>query len=93
MQIPKEIKLYCKHCKKHSSHKLKLFKAGAVRTVAKGQRRYLAKHKSGYGGKSKFITVKKKQTKKPTFIATCPICSKKQYYVIPKRMKKIEFKQ
>ncbi len=95
VKVPKEIKLYCKHCKTHRTHKLKLFKAASVREVALGQRRYLAKHKSGYGGKSKYITFKKKQTKKPTFLATCSEanCGKKQYYIIAKRMKKIEFEQ
>ena len=73
-------------------HKLKLFKAKSARSTSFGQRRFLRKHKSGYGGKTKYITFKKKQNKKPTFIATCPECNKKQYYVIPKRMKKIEFK-
>lgn len=95
MLIPKEMKLYCKHCKTHTSHKLKMFKAASVRDISLGQRRYIAKHKKGYGGKSKFITFKKKQTKKPTFLATCSVqsCAKKQYFIIPKRMKKIEFKQ
>jgi len=92
MKIPKEIKLYCKHCKKHTLHKLKLFKAKSASIISKGQRRFIRKHKKGYGGKAKFIIFKKKQNKKPTFIATCPVCSKKQYYVIPKRMKKVEFK-
>ncbi|MBS3058408.1 MAG: hypothetical protein J4478_03315 [Candidatus Diapherotrites archaeon] len=32
----------------------------------------------------------KKQTKKPTFIAECPVCHSKCYFVIPKRMKKAE---
>lgn len=92
MQIPKEIKLYCRHCKKHALHKLKMFKAGATRDVAAGQRKFIQKSKHGYGGKNEYITLKKKQTRKPTFIAACPVCNKKQYYVIPKRMKKIEFK-
>jgi len=90
MKILEKIKIYCKHCKKHHIHKLKLFKAAPMRDTAEGQRKNIAKHKKGYGGKTKFVKMNKKQTKKPTFIAECSECKKKQYYVIPKRMKKIE---
>ncbi|MFH0906140.1 MAG: hypothetical protein V1824_02280, partial [archaeon] len=64
-----------------------------ARTLAKGTRRNLRKHKSGYGGKAKLIKPVKKQNKKAAFLATCEICKAKHYYVIPKRMKKVEFKQ
>jgi ribosomal protein L44E len=32
----------------------------------------------------------KKQNKKPTFIAECAVCKAKHYFVIPKKMKKVE---
>lgn len=90
MNIPKTIEIYCKKCKKHTTHKLKLFKAAAIRTLSKGTRRFQRKHKSGYGGKAKFTIKPKKQTKKPTFICECNVCKQKIYKVVPKRMKKVE---
>jgi len=64
-----------------------------MRSSAEGQRKNVAKHKKGYGGKAKFVKPNKKQNKKPTFIAECEECHKKQYFVIPKRMKKVEIKK
>jgi large subunit ribosomal protein L44e len=90
MNVPKEKKMYCKKCRKHTSHKLKLFKPGSPRKMAKGTRSNIRKHKKGYGGRAKFIATVKKQSKKPTFIAACDDCKAKCYYVIPKRMKKVE---
>ena len=90
MNIPKSVKTYCKKCKKHTEHRLKTFKPGAARAMSKGQRKHLKKTKHGYGGKFKFPIKPKKQTKKPTFIAECPVCHSKRYFVIPKKMKKAE---
>ena len=90
MNIPKTIEIYCKKCKKHTTHKLKQFKAGAIRTMSKGTRRFQRKHKSGYGGQAEFTIKYKKKTKKPTFICECVVCKQKIYRVIPKRMKKVE---
>lgn len=89
MNVPKAIKDYCKKCNKHTEHKLKLFKSGSGRALAAGNRRNVAK-KKGYKGKYQFPAKVKKQTKKPTFLAECSACHAKHYYVIPKRMKKIE---
>jgi large subunit ribosomal protein L44e len=93
MKIPKEKKLYCRKCKKHTVHKLKTYKAGKARPTSIGQRKFQKKHVKGYGGMVKHIKLVKKQTKSPTFIAECTECHKKIPYVIPKRMKKIEFEQ
>ncbi len=90
MEIPKEINTYCKKCKKHEKHKLKVFKPKKARTLSIGTRKNVAKHKSGYGGKAKFIATVKKQTKKPTFVAECTVCKSKHYHVVPKKMKKAE---
>ncbi|MDO8647763.1 MAG: 50S ribosomal protein L44e [Candidatus Diapherotrites archaeon] len=91
MNIPKNIKTYCKKCKKHTDHKLKQFKPAAARAVSKGQRKHLFKTKQGYGGKSKFPKQPKKQNKKPAFLAECVVCHQICYFIIPKRMKKMEF--
>jgi large subunit ribosomal protein L44e len=93
MEMPKTIKTYCKKCNSHQEHKLKLYKAKKTRANSKGTRKNVAKHKKGYGGKAKFIATVKKQNKKPTFIAECTKCKTKRYFVIPKKMKKIDFKK
>lgn len=90
MKMPKSVKTYCKKCNSHTAHKLKLFKSGQSRSMAHGTRRNVRKHKRGYGGKAKFVIKVKKQTKKPTFLAECATCKKKRYFVIDKRMKKVE---
>ncbi|MDD3177900.1 MAG: 50S ribosomal protein L44e [Candidatus ainarchaeum sp.] len=92
MEIPKEIKGYCKKCKKHTLLKLKAYKPRKARANSKGTRKNIEKHKSGYGGKAKLIATVKKQNKKPVFMAECSECKGKQYFVIPKKMKKVEFK-
>ncbi len=90
MEIPKEQKLYCKKCNSHTAHKLKQFKPGKARTMSWGTRQNETKHKAGYGGKAEFNATVKKQTKQPTFLAECSVCSAKTYRVINKRMKKAE---
>lgn len=90
MDMPKTIKDYCKKCNSHTEHKLKHFKPGAASKLRWGTRQHERKHKKGYGGKAEFTAKVKKQTKKPTFIAECTVCNTKHYFVIPKRMKKVE---
>ncbi len=89
MNFPKAIKDYCSKCNKHTEHKVKLFKTGSPRALAEGNRKNIAK-KAGYKGKYQFPAKVKKQSKKPTFIVECTVCKEKHYFVIPKRMKKIE---
>jgi len=91
MNIPKNIKTYCRKCKKHTDHKLKQFKPAAARAMSWGTRQNIRQHKTGYGGKSEFPKQPKKQNKKPTFVAECSMCHIKRYFVIPKRMKNVEF--
>lgn len=89
MQIPKEVKLYCKKCKTHRVHTLKQFKAGPKRTMGEHTRKHEAKHVAGYGGKARHIMPKKKQSKRPTYLATCGECGRKTYYIVGSRLKKI----
>jgi large subunit ribosomal protein L44e len=90
MELPKTIKTYCKKCKKHETHKLTLYKSRAARKTSLGTRKNIEKHKKGYGGMAKHIATVKKQNKKPTFVAECSVCKAKHYFVIPKKMKKVE---
>ncbi len=93
MKLPKEIKLYCKKCGTHTPHTLKEFKRRQTRGLAWGERvkrRYKLK---GYGAnkiKAHRTTAVYKQNKKPTFVARCSVCGAQTYFVIPKRMKKVE---
>jgi len=92
LKLEKEVMDYCKKCDKHTLHKLKAFKPRAPRTLAWGTRENVRKHKRGYGGKAEFTIMVKKQSKKPVFLAECPQCKSKHYFVISKRMKKVELK-
>ena len=66
MNYPKEIKRYCPKCKKHTTQKVSIYKAGKRRASAIGERRH-AEDKKGYGGQ-KFPKLAKpaKVTKKVT---------------------------
>ena len=77
MNYPKEIKRYCPKCKKHTTQKVSIYKAGKRRASAIGERRH-AEDKKGYGGQ-KFPKLAKpaKVTKKVTRMLTCPECKKK----------------
>ncbi|MBI4044447.1 MAG: hypothetical protein HY392_01940 [Candidatus Diapherotrites archaeon] len=92
MNLPKQVKDYCKKCDSHTLQSLKAFKPRAPRTLAWGTRENVRKHKQGYGGKAEFTAMVKKQSKKPVFLAECTKCHTKHYFVIPKRMKKVELK-
>jgi len=52
MKVPREIRTYCPRCRKYTVHTVSLYKPGKRRSLAEGQRRYLAKLK-GYGSKRK----------------------------------------
>jgi len=77
LNYPKEIRRYCPKCRKHTTHKVSIYKPGKRRGSALGERRH-AKDKKGYGGQ-KFPKLAKpaKTTKKVARIYTCPECKKK----------------
>lgn len=88
MNIPKEVKTYCKKCKKHTTQKLKQFREGTKSAGKRRARKHERKHVKGYGGKSRFTVKVKKQGKRPTFVLTCSVCNKKSYFVAGKKAKK-----
>ena len=88
MNIIKEVKAYCRKCKKHTSQKVKQFKEGAKSAGKRRARKHEKKHVKGYGGKSRFTVKVKKQGKKSTFVLTCPTCGKKTYLVMGMKTKK-----
>jgi ribosomal protein L44E len=59
--VPKQIRTYCKKCKKHTVHKVSQYKKGKVITRRQGERRYAAKQQ-GFGGQTKPIFRKKAKT-------------------------------
>jgi large subunit ribosomal protein L44e len=72
--VPKQIRTYCKKCKKHTVHKVSQYKKGKVITRRQGERRYAAKQQ-GFGGQTKPIFRKKaKTTKKVTLKLECTVC-------------------
>lgn len=89
MKVPKQIRTYCPKCRNYTIHTVMLYKPGKRRTLAAGQRRYLAKQK-GYGSQRKPEQKKKvKVTKKQVLKLKCRKCG----YIIHKkgiRLKKLE---
>ncbi len=77
MKYPKTQRRYCKHCKKHTEHKVTIYKKGKERKTAEGKRRYERK-KKGYGSQPKEVQHNfAKINKKSTPIFQCTECSKK----------------
>ena len=89
MKFPKTKSLFCKKCKKHTSHKMKEFKAGKGRAMAAGNRRHERNTMHGYLGRYKYVAMVKKQNKTPVFVAECTVCKQKITYSLGKRMKKV----
>ncbi|RLF17062.1 MAG: 50S ribosomal protein L44e [Thermoprotei archaeon] len=89
MKIPRAIRTYCPRCNRHTVHTVSIYKHGKRRTLAAGQRRYLAKQK-GYGSKRKPEQKRfAKTTKKVVFKLTCNECG----YVLLRggiRLKRVE---
>jgi len=82
MEVPKEIKAYCKKCKKHTVHKVKIAKKGKRRTLSFGQSKFIEKTKgytSKVGAKAKPV----KQSKKTVLMLECSVCGSKHEKVLP----------
>jgi large subunit ribosomal protein L44e len=74
LKIPKAINTYCPRCKAHTEHSVTIYKHGKRRTLAEGQRRYLAKQE-GYGSKRKPEQKRfAKVTKKTVLKLKCQKC-------------------
>ena len=103
MKIPKQKRIYCKHCKKHTIHKVATIKqktrstahplsrGGKARTRKRGLRR-------GYGNYGKYSRPSKpkrsgaKVSKKTNLKFTCEVCKKAQVQRKGIRAKKQEIK-
>ena len=78
MKFPKEMRTFCRSCKKHTLHSVSLYKRGKERASSWGARRQ-AKRKRGYGGQ-KFPELIRtaKTTKKATLRLKCKDCGKER---------------
>ncbi len=74
MKFPKTIRTYCPRCRKHTVHKVSIYKRGKERALAKGARHH-AMEKKGYGGQ-KFPKLRRtaKTTKKVVLKLKCSEC-------------------
>ena len=101
MKIPRSMKRLCKHCKKHTEHKVAQNKKKTPSALSKGSKsrarlRGAARGVGNLGRYSKPAVTKfkrsgAKNTKKTDFRYTCGVCKKisSQQYGI--RAKKVEF--
>ncbi len=92
MEVPKEMKAYCRKCKKHTTHKVKTAKKGKRRTMSFGQKKFLEKTKgytSKVGAKAKPV----KQSKKTVLILECSACGYKHERILPDSKKQATVKK
>ncbi|MFH0936474.1 MAG: 50S ribosomal protein L44e [Candidatus Woesearchaeota archaeon] len=101
MKIPKTMKRYCKHCKKHTEHVVSLAKRkerGALKhgSLLRGKKRGRGVgfgNKGRWGSKpSKPKMTGKKSSKKADFRFTCKVCNKTSTQSAGFRAKKFEIK-
>ncbi len=89
MKIPKNKRIYCPRCGKHTQHKVSIYKKGRDRKMAQGNRRY-RRVSRGYGSQPRPIQHNQvKVNKKITPQFECVDCG----YVVQrkgKRMKTLE---
>lgn len=81
LRFPRTISTYCPRCRTHTEHSVSIYKHGKRRTLAEGQRRYLAKQE-GYGSKRKPEQKRfAKVTKKTVLRLKCQKCG----YILHRR--------
>lgn len=89
MNVPKEIRTYCPKCNKHTMHAVSIYRDGARRALAKGERAH-ERERRGYGGqKYPILRRKAKTTKKLSLKLKCKDCG----YTMQRegvRLKKLE---
>lgn len=74
MRVPNVIRTYCPRCRAYTEHSVSLYKPGKRRTLAAGQRRYMAKQR-GYGSKRRPEQKRTaKVTKKQVLKLKCRTC-------------------
>lgn len=100
MKIPKAVKRYCKHCRKHTEHKVAQTKKKAASSLSHGSK-YRARKRGRARGTgnlgryskpavTKFKRTGAKSTKKTDFRYTCSVCKKTSCQSSGRRAKKVE---
>ncbi|MFA5084221.1 MAG: hypothetical protein WC475_02470 [Candidatus Paceibacterota bacterium] len=103
MKVPKLVKRYCAHCKKHTEHKLTMVSTGGKRGSLKRGGKARVKLRGlnrGIGSHGRYSKPamgkwkrKTKATKKSNFLYTCSICKKGKSQKKGVRASKITFKE
>jgi large subunit ribosomal protein L44e len=89
MKVPKEKRMYCPKCNKHTVHKISIHKKGKEDYMRQGWRRYYRK-KRGYGSQPKPIFRKNAKLNKLTLpLYKCNECGR-ILHGIALRIKKFE---
>ena len=101
MKIPKLVKRFCRHCKKHTEHKVAANKKKAASSLSHGSKvrarlRGLARGTGNLGRYSKPAVTKfkrsgAKSSKKTDLRYTCAVCKKTSMQAKGIRAKKVEF--
>ncbi len=93
MKIPKEVRIYCPYCRKHTKHTVEVVKKKPRSKLSAGQRRFLRKMK-GYGSFPKENPKgREKPTKRIDLRYKCSVCGKKHVHGRSFRAKKFEIKK
>ena len=93
MKIPRQVRIYCPFCKKHTLHKVEIAKKGKRRSLAEGQRRFKRKLKGYRGFPRPNPKGKGKEIKKLDLRYKCSECGKTHLKGKGFRIKKVEFKK
>jgi len=96
MKIPKQVSRYCPFCKKHTQHKVILFKTKPrpktkKRALKWGVRHY-AQVSSGHVGSVRPVVSPEKSSKKVAVRYECLQCKKSHFKQKTKRAKRVEQK-
>ena len=93
-KVPKLMKRYCPYCKKHTEHKVIIFKGKArpktKKTALKRGVRHYAKIEKGYGGSRRPKAKPVKTSKKLALRYECKVCKKSHFKQKTKRAKRVE---
>ena len=90
MKFPKEIRIYCPYCKKHTKHITELSKKRQKRALASGERRF-KRLMHGYGSFPRPNPKgREKSTKRVDLRFKCSECGKKHMHGPGFRVKKLE---
>ena len=99
MKLPKEIRTYCSHCKKHTVHRLSTISVSHKRRKLSKGERDKTRRARGHGGHGRFskipvssMAMKSKTTTKIQVKLTCNECKKASLRLLG-RMKKADIKQ